>query len=71
MASKKGDGDPNQPAFEFLPPPVQALRAVHVTLNELARKRGIQFYPNFEFRVPLSFREYFVSNCQAAKPPKT
>ena len=50
MASKKGDGDPNQPAFEFLPPPVQALRAVHVTLNELARKRGIQFYPNF--RVP-------------------
>jgi hypothetical protein len=50
MASKKGDGDPNQPAFGFMPPAAQALRAVHVTVNELARERGIQLHPNF--RVP-------------------
>lgn len=50
MALKKGEADDAQATFGFRTGPSPALRATSVTINEAARKRGIQMYPNF--RVP-------------------
>lgn len=50
MALKKGEADDAQATFGFRTCPSPVLRATRVTINEAARKRGIQMYPNF--RVP-------------------
>jgi hypothetical protein len=50
LASKKGDGNPDQGTMAFVPPPVEELRAVHVAVNGPARRYGIQMPPHF--RVP-------------------
>jgi hypothetical protein len=50
LAAKRSSGNPNQVDFGFMPPPRRVLRAVNATVNEPARKRGIQFLRHF--RVP-------------------
>jgi hypothetical protein len=47
---KKGEADQHQGTFAFRNAPKQTLRATNITINNAARKRGIQMYPNF--RVP-------------------
>jgi hypothetical protein len=51
MALKKGeDAQLNQDSFDFIQAPQAALRAVHVSPNEVARELGLSIYENM--RVP-------------------
>jgi hypothetical protein len=52
LARKKSDGHPNQVAMNFIGHSPETLRAIHVTPNEMARRRGIRIHLNF--RVPAS-----------------
>ena len=42
----------NQPTLDFVPPPEQQLRVVHVTTNDLASEKGVHIFPNM--RIPES-----------------
>ena len=50
LAHKANEFDPGQGSFGFKKVPSPVLRAVHVKLNDVARKTGMRIIPNF--RVP-------------------